>query len=103
VRAGDSRTLVITGEPGVGKTALRVRGRGCAGCPLPACGGDISRPESLERADAPAFNQWRVADEHRPLGEMMLVRRINSASAKIRRELNHQPQTEPAGADEVLP
>jgi hypothetical protein len=63
---------------------------------------DISRPENLERADALAFNQWRVTDEHRPLGEMMQVRRIYSASAKIRRQLNHQPQTEPASADEVL-
>jgi hypothetical protein len=31
------------------------------------------------------------------------VRRIYSASAKVRRTLNHQPQTEPGSADEVLP
>src|SRR5215831_15927992 len=49
-----------------------------------------------------AFNQWRVTEEHRPLGEIMQVRRIYSASAKLRRTLNHQPQTEPANADEVL-
>jgi len=64
---------------------------------------DISGTESFERMDALAFNQWRVTEEHRPLGEIMQVRRIYSASARVRRTLNHQPQTEPAGADEVLP
>jgi len=33
----------------------------------------------------------------------MQVRRIYTASAKLRRTLNHQPQTEPASAEEVLP
>jgi hypothetical protein len=33
----------------------------------------------------------------------MKVRRIYTASAKLRRTLNHQPQTEPASAEEVLP
>ena len=63
---------------------------------------NISRPEDLEKTDALAFNQWRVTDEHRPLGEMMQVRRIYSTSAKIRRQLNHQAQREPASVDEVL-
>jgi hypothetical protein len=49
------------------------------------------------------FNQWRVSAEHRPLGEIMQVRRIYAASAKVRRTLNHQPQIEPTSADEVLP
>jgi hypothetical protein len=62
---------------------------------------DISRPENIERGDALAFNQWRVTAAHRPLGEMD-VRRIYTASAKVRRALNHQPQTEPTSADEVL-
>jgi hypothetical protein len=65
-------------------------------------GQDISGPENAEKSDALAFNQWRVTEEHRPLGEIMDVRRIYSASAKVRRTLNHQPQTEPASADEVL-
>jgi hypothetical protein len=60
---------------------------------------DVS--ENFERGDALAFNQWRVTDEHRPLGEIMQVRRIYSASARVRRELNHQPQSEPSRADEV--
>jgi len=64
---------------------------------------DISGTENLERTDALSFNQWRVTEEHRPLGEIMQVRRIYSASAKVRRTLNHQPHTEPASADEVLP
>jgi hypothetical protein len=64
---------------------------------------DISRTENFEKTDALAFNQWRVTEEHRPLGEIMQVRRIYSASAKMRRALNHQPQTEPASANEVLP
>ena len=64
---------------------------------------DISVNENLEKTDALAFNQWRVTEEHRPLGEIMQVRRIYSASAKVRRTLNHQPHTEPVSADEVLP
>ena len=64
---------------------------------------DISGPENLERGEALAFNQWRVTSDHRPLGEIMHVRRIYSASAKVRRTMNHEPQTEPASADEVLP
>ena len=64
---------------------------------------DISAAENLEKGDALAFNQWRVTSDHRPLGEIMDVRRIYAESAKIRRELNHQPQREPTSADEVLP
>ena len=64
---------------------------------------DISTPEIVEKGDALAFNQWRVTADHRPLGEIMDVRRIYSASARVRRTLNHQPQAEPASADEVVP
>jgi len=64
---------------------------------------NISGRENLEKCDALAFNQWRVTAEHRPLGEIMQVRRIYGASARVRRTLNHQPQTEPTSADEVLP
>lgn len=64
---------------------------------------DIAGPDNLEKGDALAFNQWRVTSEHRPLGEIMNVRRIYSASAKVRRTLNGQPQTEPVSADSVLP
>jgi hypothetical protein len=64
---------------------------------------DISAAENLESGDALAFNQWRVTSDHRPLGEIMDVRRIYAESAKIRRELNHQPHREPTSADEVSP
>jgi len=64
---------------------------------------DISRTESFEKTDALAFNQWRVTEEHRPLGEIMQVRKIYTASARLRRAINRQPQTEPASADDVLP
>jgi hypothetical protein len=63
---------------------------------------DISRPENFENGDALAFNQWRVTSDHRPLGEIMEVRRIYAASAKVRRTLNHQPSREPTSADAVL-
>ena len=64
---------------------------------------DISAAENHESGDALAFNQRRVTSDHRPLGEIMDVRRIYAESAKIRRELNHQPQREPTSADEVSP
>jgi hypothetical protein len=64
---------------------------------------DISGSLNSEQCDALAFNQWRVTSDHQPLGEIMKVRQIYSASAKMRRTLNHQPQNEPASADEVLP
>jgi hypothetical protein len=64
---------------------------------------DIPESGNFEKGDALAFNQWRVTAEHRPLGEIMQVRQIYSASAKVRRTLNHQAHTEPSSADEVLP
>ncbi len=64
---------------------------------------DISGAKNLEKGNALAFNQWRVTSDDRPLGEIMDVRGVYSASAKVRRTLNHQPQTEPTSADEVLP
>src|SRR4029077_20786725 len=51
---------------------------------------DISGTESFEKTDALAFNQWRVTEEHRPLGEIMQVRRIYRASAAARRGLHNQ-------------
>jgi len=64
---------------------------------------DLPAAENLEKTDALAFNQWRVTEQHRPVGEIMQVRRIYSASARARRTFNHQPQTEPASADDVAP
>jgi hypothetical protein len=64
---------------------------------------DISGPENFEKGDSLSFNQWRVTSDHRPLGEIMVVRRIYSASARVRRTFNHQPQAEPTSADQVFP
>jgi hypothetical protein len=64
---------------------------------------DISAPENSDKGDALAFNQWRGTAEHRPLGEIMQVRRIYAASASVRRTLNHQPQIEPGSADRCCP
>ena len=64
---------------------------------------DISGTENVEKTDALSFNQWRTTEEHRPLGEIMQVRRIYSASARVRRTLNHQPHSEPVRVSEVLP
>ena len=63
---------------------------------------DITGSLNSDAADALAFNQWRVTADHRPMGEIMDVRRVYTTSAKVRRALNHQPQREPASADEVL-
>ncbi|MFI6058342.1 catalase family protein [Streptomyces sp. NPDC051286] len=63
---------------------------------------DISTADP-EKSDALAFNQWRVTSAHRPMGEIMDVRRVYSESARIRREINNQPQREPVSADEVIP
>ncbi|MBV9580995.1 MAG: catalase family protein [Chloroflexi bacterium] len=58
--------------------------------------------ENIERADALAFNQWRVTAEHAPLGEIMHVRKVYTTSARVRRVLNHQPQAEPTSPAAVL-
>jgi hypothetical protein len=64
---------------------------------------DVPDPAVSDKADALAFNQWRVTEAHRPLGEIMQVRQIYSASAKVRRLLNHQSQAEPVSPEDVLP
>jgi hypothetical protein len=58
--------------------------------------------ENFDRADALAFNQWRVTAEHAPLGEIMHARKIYTTSARVRRVLNHQPQAEPVSPEAVL-
>ena len=48
------------------------------------------------------FNQLRVTEAHRPLGEVMNVGRVYTASSKLRRTINHQPQSEPTAAAAVM-
>jgi hypothetical protein len=64
---------------------------------------EVADPTNADAADALAFNQWRVTEDHRPLGEIMQVRQIYSSSAKVRRLLNHQSQTEPTSPESVVP
>jgi hypothetical protein len=63
---------------------------------------DVAATTASDAADALAFNQWRVTEAHRPLGEIMQVRKIYSSSAKVRRLLNHQSQAEPISPADVL-
>ena len=53
--------------------------------------------EKLQRREDLTVDEASAA-----MGEIMDVRRIYTASAKIRRALNNQPQREPTSADEVL-
>src|SRR5262249_32891044 len=59
---------------------------------------DISGSANFEKTDALSFNQWRVTEEHRPLGEIMQVRRIYSASARVRRTLITSRTPSPSGS-----
>ena len=52
---------------------------------------DISGDVNLAKMDALSFTPWRVTAEHRPLGNIMRVRK-----------LNQQERSEPHSADELL-
>ena len=65
---------------------------------------DISDASNLEKMDALSFTPWRVTAEHRPLGNIMRVRKeVYRHSSVLRHNLNRQARTEPHSADEVLP
>jgi hypothetical protein len=65
---------------------------------------DISGGDNLEKMDALSFTAWRVTAEHRPLGNIMRVRKeVYRHSSVLRHELNRQQRIEPCSADEVLP
>jgi hypothetical protein len=64
---------------------------------------NISGDDNLEKMDALSFTPWRVTAEHRPLGNIMRVRKeVYRHSSILRHKLNRQQRTEPRGADEVL-
>jgi hypothetical protein len=64
---------------------------------------DISGPRNLAAADVVAINPWRVPEAHRPLGEIMTVRKeVYWRSSVLRRELNQQERREPASVDDAL-
>ena len=65
---------------------------------------DISDAANLDKMDALSFAPWRVTAEHRPLGNIMRVRKeVYRHSSILRHNLNRQQRIEPRSADEVLP
>jgi hypothetical protein len=65
---------------------------------------DISGEDNVEKLDALSFNPWRVTAEHRPLGNIMRVRKeVYRNSSILRHKLNNQERKEPLSADQVLP
>jgi catalase len=65
---------------------------------------DISGEGNLRKLDALSLNPWRVTAEHRPLGNIMRVRReVYRNSSIVRHKLNNQERKEPGSADQVLP
>ena len=65
---------------------------------------DISDAANLEKMDALSFTPWRVTAEHRPLGNIMRMRKeVYRHASILRHELNRQVRTEPRSADQILP
>jgi hypothetical protein len=65
---------------------------------------DISGDDNLEIMDALSFTPWRVTAEHRPLGNIMRVRKeVYRHASILRHELNRQRRLEPSSAGQVLP
>lgn len=64
---------------------------------------DISSEDNLDKMDALSFTPWRVTAEHRPLGNIMRVRKeVYRHSSILRHKLNNQQRVEPRGADQVV-
>jgi hypothetical protein len=64
---------------------------------------DISGDDNLEIMDGLSFTPWRVTAEHRPLGNIMRMRKeVYRHSSILRHELNRQQRMEPRSAGDVL-
>ena len=64
---------------------------------------DISGEENLELQDATSITAWRVTEEHRPLGNLMRVRKeAYRQSSILRHRLNNQIRREPRNLDEAF-
>lgn len=64
---------------------------------------DIGGDDNLERMDATSMTAWRVTGAHRPLGNIMRVRKeIYRNSSILRHEKNHQARKEPRNVAEVF-
>jgi hypothetical protein len=65
---------------------------------------DVSGEDNLRKLDTLSLTPWRVTAEHRPLGNIMRVRKEVYRNASIlRHKLNGQERREPHSADDVLP
>ena len=65
---------------------------------------DISDSANLDKMDALSFTPWRVTAEHRPLGNIVRVRKeVYRHSSILRHRLNGQQRAEPSDADQILP
>ncbi|WP_279583181.1 catalase family protein [Fodinicola feengrottensis] len=64
---------------------------------------DISSADNLAVADSTSITPWRVREEHRPLGEIMEVRReVYRKSSILRHEINKQARREPASLADLF-
>ena len=64
---------------------------------------DIGGDDNLERMDATSMSPWRVTEEHRPLGNIMRVRKeVYRQSSILRHQMNHQVRKEPKNLAEVF-
>ncbi len=64
---------------------------------------DISSDTNLDAADGISLTPWRVREEHRPLGEIMEVRReVYRQSSIARHRVNGQVRREPATVAELF-
>jgi hypothetical protein len=64
---------------------------------------DIGGEDNLERMDATSMAAWRVTEAHRPLGNIMRVRKeVYRQSSLLRHQANHQRRKEPKNLAEVF-
>jgi hypothetical protein len=64
---------------------------------------DIGGADNFERMDATSMAAWRVTEAHRPLGNIMRVRKeVYRQSSILRHKLNHQVRKEPKNLAEVF-
>jgi hypothetical protein len=64
---------------------------------------DIGGEDNLARMDATSMSPWRVTEEHRPLGNIMRVRKqVYRQSSTMRHQVNHQVRKEPGSLAEVF-
>jgi hypothetical protein len=64
---------------------------------------DIGGDDNFARMDATSMNPWRVTDAHRPLGNLMRLRKeAYRQSSILRHQLNKQARKEPKSLAEVF-